>query len=214
MRRRDIPSTKSNLLRLRADLDLVRTGHDLLDQKRQVLLEELIDLARDAERQRRQAEQALRRAYHSLRTALIAGGEDVVAAEALAEPAPPTLRVRERSVMGVIIPLLESEVPDVPRAITAPGHSPPAVSRTRREIAAAMAEIVRLAEIEVSCRRLALELQRTQRKVSALENIFMPEYRDTIDFITSSLEEKEREGLFQMKRLKARRDAQEESADG
>jgi V/A-type H+-transporting ATPase subunit D len=51
-------------------------------------------------------------------------------------------------------------------------------------------------------------LQRTQRKVNALENIFIPQYDDTIRFIEASLEEKEREALFHLKRIKGRRDAQ------
>ena len=107
MRRRDIPSTKSNLLRLRADLGLVRAGHELLDQKRQVLLGELITLSRDAEQQRHRAEGAVLLVYESLRAALAAGGESALLAETIADPGKPTLKVRERSVMGVVIPLLE-----------------------------------------------------------------------------------------------------------
>ncbi|MBI3785180.1 MAG: V-type ATP synthase subunit D [Deltaproteobacteria bacterium] len=209
MRRRDLPATKSNLLRLRADLGLVRAGHELLDQKRQVLLEQLIDLSRDAEQQRRQTEEGLKAAYGALRAALVAGGEDAVRAEAIADPGSPTLQVREHSVMGVIIPLLELAAIAPLHAVTAPGHAPAAVSLVRRRIGTALAQLIRLAETEISCRRLALELQKTQRKVSALENIFIPEYRDTIGFIAGALEEKEREGLFHLKRLKARRAAEE-----
>jgi V/A-type H+-transporting ATPase subunit D len=65
--------------------------------------------------------------------------------------------------------------------------------------------LVRLAEIEISCRRLAEELRKTQRKVNALEQVFIPEHRDTIRFIEGTLEERERESLFHMKRAKARR---------
>jgi len=56
----------------------------------------------------------------------------------------------------------------------------------------------------VSCLRLGTELRATQRKVNALENIFIPEYRDTIHFIEGSLDERERAALFQRKRGKAR----------
>jgi V/A-type H+-transporting ATPase subunit D len=61
-----------------------------------------------------------------------------------------------------------------------------------------LAKLARLAQIETTLWRLAYELKKTQRRANALNNIFIPEYRDTIKY----LEEKEREELFQLKRVK------------
>src|SRR5512143_3108523 len=105
MRRTDIPATKSNLLRLREHLDFVRAGHELLDQKREVLLEELLDVYHDAGDVRRTAESALSAIYRALRQALLAGGRASLEADALVDAGSQGLRVRERSVMGVVIPL-------------------------------------------------------------------------------------------------------------
>ncbi len=205
MRRSGIPATKSNLLRLREHFGFVKAGHELLDQKREVLLEALVDIYREAREVRRSVEADLVKLYAELRAALLAAGRAVLEADALADAGGHRLRGRERSVMGAIMPLLELESVDHAGPSAAPGWGPPAADRIRRQVRQLLPALVRLAETEVSCRRLATELQKTQRKVNALESIFIPEYRDTIHFIEGSLEEKEREALFQMKRLKGRR---------
>jgi V/A-type H+/Na+-transporting ATPase subunit D len=205
VRRTDVPATKSNLLRLREALDVITSGHELLDQKREILLEELVDVQRESGEVRREVEVALSAVYRALREALLAGGRPPLEAEALADAGSQRLRVRERSVMGVIVPLVEVETTER-RPATAPGWGPASVARVRRGVRALLPALVRLAEIEVSCRRLAAELQKTQRRVNALEHLFIPEHRDTIRFIEGSLEEREREAFFHMKRAKARRE--------
>jgi V/A-type H+-transporting ATPase subunit D len=207
MRRPEIAATKSNLLRLKERFGFVQSGHDLLDQKREVLVEELLEMYRDARQLRHEMVTALAALYRSVRAGLLAGGRVAFETEALAATGPQRLRARERSVMGVIIPLLELDAAPLDGPHTAPGWAPVATAQTRRRVRDLLPALVRLAEIEVACRRLAAELQKTQRKVNALEHIFIPDYRDTIRFIEGALEEKEREGLFHMKRLKHRRRA-------
>lgn len=206
MRLVDVPATKSNLLRLTEHLGFVQAGHELLDQKREVLLGELIDIYRDAGQLRRQLEGELSSLYAILRDALLAQGRSILEDEALATDDTQELHVRERSVMGVIVPLVELNSTEMPVPATAPGWAPPGAAQARRRVRQLLPALVRLAEVEVSCRRLAAELQKTQRKVKALENIFIPQYRDTVRFIETSLEEKEREALFHLKRLKSRRE--------
>jgi V/A-type H+-transporting ATPase subunit D len=69
---------------------------------------------------------------------------------------------------------------------------------------AALDAIARLAEIENSVFRLASEVRRTQRRVNALEKVFIPDYKETIGFIEDGLEEREREQYVIMKITKAR----------
>lgn len=68
----------------------------------------------------------------------------------------------------------------------------------------ALERILRLAETERAAWHLAIELKKTQRRVNALESIFIPQYEETIRYIESRLEEAERETIFQMKLLKSR----------
>jgi V/A-type H+/Na+-transporting ATPase subunit D len=210
VRRTDIPPTKSNLLRLKEHFGFVRSGHELLDEKRQILLEELIDVHREARQLRAQLEGELAGLYHTLQEALLAGDRVPLEMQALAPSGSQTLRVRERSVMGVIVPLLEVETAEAPEPVVAPGWASPGAAAVRLRVRAMLERLVHLTETEVSCRRLAAELQKTQRKVNALEHVFIPEYRDTIHFIEDALEEREREALFHLKRLKARHVEDEE----
>ena len=207
MRRTDIPATKSNLLRLKEQFSFVKAGHALLDQKREVVLEELVDIHREAGQLRRQLAADLAMLYGVLRAALLAPGRGGLEEEALAPAEPVALRVRERSVMGVIVPLLELQNGEPSGPAAAPGRGAAGAAEVRQRVQQLLPALVHLAEVEVSSRRLATELQKTQRKVNALEHVFIPQYRDTIYFIDASLEEKEREALFHLKRLKARRAA-------
>jgi V/A-type H+-transporting ATPase subunit D len=207
MRRPEIAATKSNLIRLKERFGFVKSGHALLDQKREVLVAELMEMYRDARQLRKEMTAGLAAVYRGVRDGLLAGGRADFEAAAWAATGAPQLQARERSVMGVIIPLLELGAAPLAGPNTAPGWAPVATAQTRRRVRDLLPALVRLAEVEVACRRLAAELQKTQRKVNALENIFIPDYRDTIRFIEGALEEKEREGLFHMKRLKSRRQA-------
>jgi V/A-type H+/Na+-transporting ATPase subunit D len=206
MRRADVAPTKSNLLRLKEHFAFVRAGHELLDQKREVLLEELVDVHREAAQLRREVERTVAAVYEALRQALLAGGRPELEAEALCPAGEVELRVRERSIMGVVVPLIDLAVGAAPEPAAAPGWAPPATATVRLGVRRLLAQLARLGETEVSCLRLAVELQKTQRKVNALEHVFIPEYRDTIRFIEATLEEREREALFHLKRLKGGRD--------
>lgn len=212
MRRTDVAATKSNLLQLKQHFGFVRSAHELLDEKREVLLEELIDVYREAGQLRRDLEAALLPLYAALRAGLLAAGRALLEEESLACSGDQRLRLRERSIMGVIVPLLDLTVTDKAGPTAAPGWSVPAAAHVQRQVRRLLPSLTRLAEVEVSCRRLAAELQKTKRKVNALEHIFIPEYRDTIHFIEGALEEKEREALFQMKRLKGRQQRAEKGS--
>ena len=209
-RRTDVPPTKSNLLRLREHYRFVVAGHELLEQKREILLEELLEIRRDAEQLRGDVERALATLYRALADALVSGGRPPLESEALADMGAVSLKVRERSVMGVIVPLLELEASPATRPATAPAWAAPAPARIGRLVREAIPTLGRLAEVEITSRRLGAELAKTERKVNALEKVFVPEYRDTLRFIESTLEERERESHFQMKLLKVRRATREE----
>ena len=76
------------------------------------------------------------------------------------------------------------------------------VDTAREKFLLALRQLVALAEVEVAFRRLAAELRKTQKRVNALQHLFIPQYKETVRYIESSLEEKEREALFQLKRVR------------
>jgi V/A-type H+-transporting ATPase subunit D len=203
MARIELPATKANLLRLKEDLLLAQEGYQLLDEKREVILREIFSHLEDLKRSRRETETALAEAYAALKGACFALGRDRVARAALAARLPGEINLREWSVIGVVVPLLEWK---------ANRESPPwglldtslELDTAREKFLLALRQLVALAEVEITFHRLAAELRKTQRRVNALQTLLIPQYQETVRYIESSLEEKEREALFQLKRMRER----------
>lgn len=206
MERLRISATKSNLLRLKEELGFAREGKELLTQKREVLVMELLRLQDDAQRAREELNDLLARAYRAFAEAALAEGFHALARLAMAIPPAERVRVEERSVMGVTVPIVgrreggKTVLPAYGLVGT------PAIDRAVRLFLEAVDRLWEVAEIETAIYRLASETRKTLRRERALENLFIPQYAATVTFIEESLEEKEREGFYQMKLLKTRRE--------
>ena len=193
--------TRSNLLRFRKDLDMAREGYSLLDRKREVLTMNLMRMAHDAEAVQGQVNELLRAAYAALRVANLTMGREMVEWVAMATEHQIDIRVLLRSVMGVVVPTveLESQPPELAFGL---GDTTAALDEAQLKFRRVLELLPTLAETVSSVWRLAIELQRTQRRVNALEYLFIPQYADTVKFIEESLDEKDREDHFRLKRVK------------
>jgi len=203
MQRLPLPTTKTNLLRVKGDLALAQEGRQLLDEKRDVILRELFSHMDEMRQTRREAADLLAQAYRALADACIVLGRDQVARSALAAPAPPEVAMHERSLFGVVLPLLDWDAPETQVYWGLLGTSIE-LDIARRSFLAATRRLVQLAELEVAFQRLAVELRKTQKRVNALQNLLIPQYRETAAYMEGSLEEREREDLFQLKRMRER----------
>ena len=203
MARLDLPATKSNLLRLKEDLLLAREGRELLDEKREIILREIFSHLEDLRRSRKELDTALSEAYSALAEACIAIGREGAARAALAALPPDEISMHERSVIGVIVPLLEWKSKDEPPRWGLLDTSLE-LDAAREKFLVAFKRLVALAELEISFRRLAAELRKTQKRVNAVQNLLIPQYEETVHYVESGLEEREREALFQLKRVRAR----------
>jgi V/A-type H+-transporting ATPase subunit D len=203
MQRLPLPTTKTNLLRVKGDLALAQEGRQLLDEKRDVILRELFSHMDEMRQTRREAADLLAQAYRALADACIVLGRDQVARAALAAPAPREVAMHERSLFGVVLPLLDWDEPETQGYWGLLGTSIE-LDLARRSFLAATRRLVQLAELEVAFQRLAVELRKTQKRVNALQNLLIPQYRETAAYMEGSLEEREREDLFQLKRMRER----------
>ena len=200
---KQIAPTRSNLLSTRQALKLAREGHEILDKKREVLTTELIHLAHDAAVQQQRVWQKLADAYAALTQAQLSMGREHLEWTALAVNKSVEVEIKLRSIMGVVIPDVEAygEPPDMPYGLA---DTTVALDEAVARFRDVLDEIPKLSEMMTSVWRLARELQKTQRRVNALQYIFIPEYEATVDFIVSALEEREREEIFRLKRLKSK----------
>ena len=193
-----IAPTRGNLVRLTRDVLMAQSGHDLLDQKRQVLMMELMRYIDSAKKIQEDVASIFGEAYEALQRANISLGIDTVEDISEAVPLTSDITVRLHSVMGV-------EIPDVDElsAKTVPSYSfhgsSGAMDAAYAQFRRVLVLVARLAEVETSVYRLAVQIRKTHRRVNALEKVVIPQNRADIAFISDVLEESEREDFTRMK---------------
>jgi V/A-type H+-transporting ATPase subunit D len=199
----NIAPTKSNLLVLKKQLAFAEEGYDLLEQKRQILIFELmsrLSRARDAEQA---VDKALSRAFEALRDAQLDKGSEALDRAALAVKMDHQVDISDQHLMGMKIPrvMVRTEPVSVQFGVGGTSANTDAAMSRFVEVLPLLAE---LAELENAVMRLARELRKTQRRCNALSKIFMPDYRETINYIMGSLEERERESFVILKMIRDR----------
>jgi V/A-type H+/Na+-transporting ATPase subunit D len=199
----NIPPTRSNLIRMKQDLQFARQGYEILDRKREVLTTELIRVAHDAEVLQKEVWQLLEVAYSALERAQLTMGSEHVEWAALAASKTVDIHLRFRGVMGVPVPQIEARG-EPQEMLYSLGDTNAALDEASAAFREVLIRIPQLSELVTSVWRLAGELRKTQRRVNALQYIFIPQYEETVSFIVSTLEEREREETFRLKLLKQR----------
>jgi V/A-type H+-transporting ATPase subunit D len=194
--------TRSNLISAREMLDRAREGDDILDRKREVLTSELVHIAHDSVQLQSEMEKLLKAAYAALEVALLDIGREHLEWASLSVRDTIQVDIRPSSVMGVVIPKVSS-MGHPPENAYGLGNTTVSLDEAAAQFRQVVERIPELAETMTTVWRLARELQKTQRRVNALEHIFIPNYEEIVDFIETSLEERDREELFRMKRIKA-----------
>lgn len=209
---RNIPPTKSALLKTRDELKFAKLGYELLDQKRNILVLELLNLVDQAVDFQEKVEASLDTAYQSLQEATQEMGRLRVAQVSRAVNIKAEITLTERRVMGVQLPRVETGFEENPPYYS-PSETSCWVDSALEQFKAALELMGRLAELKVSIMRLALEVKKTIRKVNALEKIAIPELEETVDFIKNRLEENERDMFVLMKMVKERLEKQKKERD-
>lgn len=203
MAKLNISPTKSNLLALRRQLAFAEEGYDLLDQKRQILVFELMSRLERARQAEHRVEGGLRQAYDALREALLDLGGEGLDRAALAVRLDHMAQVSLLPMMGLRIPRIVGRVAPIGVQFGLSGTSANTDLAMRRFVEV-LPLLVELAELENAVMRLARELRKTQRRCNALSKIFIPAHEETITYITSSLEERERESFVILKMIRER----------
>jgi V/A-type H+-transporting ATPase subunit D len=199
----NVAPTRSNLIRIKKELQFAREGYEILDRKREVLTTELVRVAHEADVLQKEVWKILETAYRALEKAKLTLGSDHVEWAALAANKTVEVHLKLRGIMGVAIPVIEAS--GEPEKML---YSLSGTNAALDEAGAAFREVLiktpQLSMLVTAVWRLAGELRKTQRRVNALQHIFIPAYEETVTFIVSSLEEREREETFRLKWLKTK----------
>jgi V/A-type H+-transporting ATPase subunit D len=199
-----IHPTRMELLRLKHKLKLAEKGHRLLKEKRDALMVEFMNTARDAEDVVNRTSDTLREAYHRYNTAESLVGPSELASYSLSMGRDLQVVSEPRNVMGIEVEQLS--VPDPVRDIESRGYgmllSSPIVDSTSLAYEKALGSLIELAGVENTLRALSAETRKTKRRVNALEYRVIPRIKSTMKYITMRLDELEREGFYRLKMIK------------
>ena len=199
----NIAPTRTNLIRVRKDLRFAREGYEILDRKREALTTELVRIAREAEQVQRRVGKLMETAYAAMRKARLTMGTNRVEWAALAANKTVDMHLKFRGIMGVAIPVIEASG-EPPEMLYSLGDTNSALDEAAANFREVLMLTPELSMLVTTVWRLAGELRKTQRRVNALQHIFIPAYEAMVSFIVSSLEEREREETFRLKWLKSK----------
>ncbi|GHV73750.1 V-type ATP synthase subunit D [Spirochaetia bacterium] len=201
MAREQIAPTKSNLLRVKERLVTAEEGYDLLEQKREILVMELMRKVEQVKILERDMDRRLETAYPCLKRMLVVVGRE--RADRLSRSIRYRYDIREKRVAaaGMNLPSLEVQLPEAELKYS-PANSFAECDETVLEFFDLLKILTELAAVRTIAWRLAREVRKTQRRVNALEKMVIPTARDTRKYIEAALEEKDRDAFFSSKLLK------------
>ena len=199
----NIAPTRTNLIRLKKELRFAREGYEILDRKREALTGELVRVAKEADAIQKEVWALLQTAYDAMEKSRLVMGSDHVEWAALAVNKTVDVHLRLRGIMGVAIPQIEARG-EPPKLLYSPGDTAAVLDEASSMFREVLLRVPQLSMLTATVWRLANELRKTQRRVNALQHIFIPQYENTVAFIISSLEEREREETFRLKLLKTK----------
>ena len=192
--------TKGNLLATKKSLELSRTGFDLLDRKRNILVREMMSLIDRASKIQGKIDQTYAEAYALLQRANITLG--ICKEMAQTVPIENGLNIAYRSVMGVEIPMVSLEKQETIPAPFGLYSSNVLLDETYEKFMEVKRLTDELAEVENSVYRLADAVKKTQKRANALKNILIPRFESTVKIISDALDEKDREEFSRLKVIK------------
>jgi len=197
--------TRMELLKLKTKAKLAAKGYKLLKEKRDALIMEFFEIVDRAKGVRQNVEEKLADAFRSVIIAQATLGTMKVATASMAIKSEISLDIESRNIMGIKVPVIdmkETRKPLLERGYGLIDTSAQLDEATVR-FEEALSAITELAEIEETVKLLAVDIEKTKRRVNALENIVLPRLDSTVKYIRMRLDEMERENFFKLKRIKA-----------
>lgn len=200
----NVSVTRMELLARKAQISLASQGRDLLEQKRTALMKEFMRTADTALERSDALQVSAADARQSLARAEAMAGTESVHSAALGSRSAFMLEVTTSTVMGVRVPHIEQK--SATRSLLGRGYSIVGTSVSIDEAAAAFEReveaIIQLAETELRLARLGDEIQRTSRRLNALDHFLIPRLKAEQNFIQMALDERERADHFRLKLVK------------
>lgn len=209
-----VSPTRMNLLQRKQQGKIAVQGVDLLKRKRDALVADFFNIVRQSLAARERLTKACEEAYVMLALTKAWEGREALESAAMGDRREVLVEIEVRNVWGTKIP--EVAVQEVKRGLLERGHNPTTTSVRTVESAANFEEVLRalldVAASEIKLKKIGEEIKKTTRRVNALEQIVIPRIMGEIRFITAVLEQRAREDVFRLKRIKQKLQARERRA--
>jgi V/A-type H+-transporting ATPase subunit D len=203
---REIQPTRFELLEVTKKIKLTKNGHKILKLKRDGLILEFFKILDQAKDLRREIAARYREAQEKIAIANAIDGAIAVRSAAYALASHPEIKLRSRNLMGVVVPDIKSSrivAPLDERGYGIIGTSP-RIDEATDAYEKLVETVVKAAELETTMKKLLDEIERTKRRVNALEFKVLPDLEEIERFIRFRLEEMERDNTFRLKRIKGK----------
>ncbi|MBQ8388465.1 MAG: V-type ATP synthase subunit D [Clostridia bacterium] len=197
--------TRMELKKLKTRYDTARRGHKLLKDKRDELMRQFLSVVREDKELRESVEKRLSTSYGSFSAANAVSSPKMLEEALILPKKEGQLSVGYKNMMSVTVPVFDltmlseggSDSYNYGLAFTSGG-----LDDSLRELNSLLGDLVRMAELEKTAQLLAEEIERTRRRVNALEHIMMPRYLEAIKRIKMKLDENERGNTTRLMKVK------------
>ncbi len=205
MSAKHVNPTRMELTRLKKKLTTARRGHKLLKDKRDELMRQFLEMVRENKVLREKVEVGIRNANQNFVLARAGMSEEALNVALMAPKQEVYLEAETKNVMSVEIPVFHYKTrTSDPGDIYSYGYAFTSsdLDDAVKSLADLLPEMLRLAEREKSCQLMAAEIERTRRRVNALEHVVIPETEQNIRYITMKLDENERSSQTRLMKVK------------
>jgi V/A-type H+-transporting ATPase subunit D len=211
----EVRPTRSELLERRSQIALAEQGMELLKQKRDALLIEFMSVMDETLRLSGNLEKNVSEAQYSLTVAKAVDGEVAVQSAGFATKGRIQVEMTGTKIMGVSVPVVTKGESPLRSSFTR-GYAITGISsridETAEKFEKILDVIIEYADIETRLKRLGEEIQKTNRRVNALEQITVPGLKEQVAYIRMTLDERAREDLFRLKKVKKKIEKKKKAA--
>ena len=200
-----VKPTRMELMRKKAQIKLAEQGRDLLREKMDALIQEFFKILNTVSNSRDELEGVSKEADLALMIAQAVDDPVTLKSASFATRRSITVDITGKNIMGVPVPVIEKK--RISKSMLERGYgiisTSGRIDETAERFEAELDLLIQLAETETAMRRLGSEIQKNRRRVNALEQILIPELKSQAKYIKNAIEEREREDLFRLKKVKS-----------
>jgi V/A-type H+-transporting ATPase subunit D len=196
--------TRMELTRIKRQLATAKRGHKLLKDKRDELVRRFVEVARENARLRKQVENSLQIALKQFAMARAVMDGPSLESALLYPARSAKVAISDANILSVHVPKIELDMESLAKTVQPYGFADTSyeLDEAISTMASILPELLQLAENEKTCFLLAEEIEKTRRRVNALEYVMIPQFEESIRIITMKLDEAERSSIIRLMKVK------------